>query len=243
MPLRALLRHAGLLLALTLGAGAATAGSFSVSPVRVTLSAAEPIAALVVRNSSDEPAVVQLEATSWIQQDGADRYEPTRELLATPPIFTVPAHGTQVVRVGLRRAPDPRRELTFRLYLTEVPAPPPADFVGMRVTLRFGVPVFVAPAAAKGTEALQWQAQRAADGGLQLVCVNNGSIHARLVSFSLAPGAGGAALMTQPVGADVHAGQRYEWLWRGAPLPPSGTALRVSAMTERGAVHADLVIP
>ena len=33
-------------------------------------------------------------------------------------------HGEQIVRVGLRRGPDPQRELAYRLYLQEVPPPP-----------------------------------------------------------------------------------------------------------------------
>lgn len=235
------LRRAGLLLAFCLAAGAAQAGALSVSPVRVTLTSTEPIAALTVRNSGADPVVVQLEATSWTQHDGKDDYEPTRELLATPPIFTVPPHSSQVVRIGLRRAADPRRELTYRLYLQEVPAPAPADFVGMRVALRFGVPVFVSPAVA-GAQALQWELLRGANGRLSLACLNRGAVHARIAGFSLSP-AGAAALPVVPVAADVHAGQRREWVLRSEPVAPPGTVLHLSAMTERGDVHADLVAP
>lgn len=235
------LSQRGLLLALFLGAGAALAGSFTVTPVRVALTTAEPIAALTVRNSSDEPAVVQLEATSWTQKDGTEHYERTRDLLATPPIFTLPPRGSQVVRIGLRRAADPRRELTYRLYLQEVPPPPPPDFVGMRVALRLGVPVFVQPAVV-GVQELQWQLLRSADGKLSIACLNSGTVHARIAGFSLTP-AGGAALPTQPVAADVHAGQRREWLVRGELIAPPGNALHLLVMTERGDVHANLVAP
>lgn len=236
------LRQGGILLAFFLAAGIALAGSFSVSPVRVTLTAAEPIAALTVRNSGDEPAVVQLEATSWAQQDGTDSYEASRDLIATPPIFTVPPHGSQVVRLGLRRAADPRRELTYRVYLQEVPPPPPPDFVGMRVALRLGVPVFVSPVVA-GAQALQWQLTRGADGLLSIICLNNGAIHSRISSFSLSSGTGSAPLVTQQVAADLHAGQQRAWVLRAEPSPPSGTALRLTALTERGDVHADLIAP
>ena len=240
MSLRQLIQR-GLLLALFFGAGAAPAGSFSVNPVRVTLTPAEPIAALTVRNSGDEPAVVQLEATSWTQEGGKDHYQRTRDLLATPPIFTVPPRGSQVVRIGLRRAADPGRELTFRLYVQEVPPPPPPNFVGMRVALRFGVPVFVPPAV-MGEQALQWQLLRGADGRLSLACLNNGAVHARIAEFSLSP-EGSTALPAQPVAVDVHAGQRREWVLNGEPIVPPGTAMRLSAKTERGDVHADLVAP
>lgn len=237
-----LLRQGGILLALLHAAGAATAGSFSVTPVRVTLSAADRIAALTVRNSGDEPALIQLEATSWTQHDGMDRYAPSRDLIATPPIFTVPAGGTQVVRVGLRRAADPRVELTYRLYLQEVPAPPPAEFVGTRVALRLGVPIFVTPVLAP-THALQWQLLRGPDGVVSVVAVNHGSVHARIVSFELSTGAGSIPLARRSVAADLHAGERRAWPLRSDESLPAGTALQVTATTGHGDVHANLVAP
>jgi fimbrial chaperone protein len=236
------LRQGGFLLAFLLAAGAARAGSFSVSPVRVTLGAPERIVALTVRNSGDEPAVIQLQATSWSQRDGTDVYEMSRDLIATPPIFTVPAGGTQVVRVGLRGAADPRRESTYRLYLQEVSPPPPPDFVGTRVALRLGVPVFVAPALA-ATHAMQWKLLRGGDGTVLVLGLNHGSVHARIVSFRLSDASGGTALAQRQVAADLHAGQQRTWPLRNGELPPAGTPLRLTATTERGDVHADLVAP
>jgi fimbrial chaperone protein len=227
---------------LLLAAGAATADSLSVSPVRATLSAAAPIIALTVQNGGDDPAVVQLEAMLWSQSDGADRYEPTRDLIATPPIFTVPAHASQIVRVGLRRAADSRHELAYRLYLQEIPPPPPPDFVGMRVALRLGVPVFVAPLASTPA-ALHCEALRAADATLSVACRNDGSAHVRIVGLALSSAAGGPALMTRQVAADVHAGQSRAWVMQGKQVPAAGTPLHLTATTERGDVHADLLAP
>lgn len=90
---RALSRAACALAFLLAGTGAACAGSFQVNPVRATLTASLPVGSLTVRNTGSEPAVVQLEVVSWSQQAGNDVYTPTKEILATPPIFTVPAGG------------------------------------------------------------------------------------------------------------------------------------------------------
>ena len=79
------------------------AGAFSVNPVRVTLSAKQPVAALTVRNESNEPTLVQLEALAWSQSLGKDVTIPSADVLATPPIFTLAPNGSQIVRVGLRR--------------------------------------------------------------------------------------------------------------------------------------------
>ncbi|GGX19801.1 hypothetical protein GCM10007242_28400 [Pigmentiphaga litoralis] len=221
--------------------GTAVAGSFSVDPVRLTLTASAPIVALVIRNSSDAPALIQLEPTSWTQQDGVDRYEPTRDLIATPPIFTLPPHGTQIVRLGLRRAPDPRIELTYRLYLVEVPPPPPPDFVGMRVALRLGVPIFVTPAA-PSAQALQWQLIKRPDGKLVIAARNHSALHDRIQSISLST-SDGAPVSGQAIADDVHAGQERQWPVHGNGIPVSGTQLRLSATTERGVAGADVVVP
>jgi len=234
-------RLAGLLLALSFTGGAVWAGSFSVSPVRVMLTAAEPIAALTVHNSGGEPAVVQLAVTRWTQEGGTDRYEASRDLIASPPIFTLPAGGSQIVRLALRRAPGVRHELTYRVYLAEVPAAPSPGFVGTRVALELGVPVFVSPAVA-GVQALHWQLVRAGDGKVSIIARNSGALNARVTSLTLAPPAGVAA-SRQTIATDVHAGQQREWALADPQRWTAGTALRLSARTERGDVDADVVMP
>lgn len=233
------LRQAVCGLALSIaGAGAASAGSFAVNPVRATLSASQPVGALTVHNTGADPAVLQLEVVSWAQQEGKDVYTPTREILATPPIFTLPAGGSQTIRVGLRRAPDGRRELTYRLYLQEVPPPPKPGFQGLQVALRIGVPVFVSPPVA-AKPALTWQAARTAQGQLRVSATNSGNAHVQVANFKLSLG-GGTELGTQQVAAYVLPGQGRDWLVKADA--PAGAVLRLSAQTDAGDVQADMVV-
>jgi fimbrial chaperone protein len=219
----------------------AQAGTFSVSPVRAILSANQQVGSLTVRNDGTESTVVQLELVSWSQQDGKDVYEPSRELIGTPPIFTVPPGGSQVVRVGLRRAPDPRRELTYRLYLQEVPPPPKADFQGLQVALRIGVPVFVLPAL-PAKPALQWRVTRTPQGQLKVHLTNSGNAHVQVANFRLA-GAGGEAIPAKQVATYVLPGQSREWSIEGATAGFSpGTKLRLSAQTDAGDVDAEVSV-
>ena len=218
----------------------AQAGTLVVSPVRATLSASHQVSALTVRNDGAEPTVVQLEVLSWSQQDARDVYDPTREILATPPIFTVPPGGSQIVRVGLRRAPDPRRELSYRLYLQEVPPPPKADFQGLQVALRIGVPVFVLPPA-PARPVLRWQLSRTPQGQLKVTLSNDGNAHIQVANFRLVP-AGRQPLPTLQVAAYVLPGQSRDWLVDAAPAPPPGSALRLFAQTDAGDIQAELVV-
>lgn len=220
------------------------AGGLFVSPVRVALSSAEPIAAIFVENNGSQPAIVQLRPTRWSQIDGTDRYETSDELLATPPIFTVPPGGRQVVRLGLRRAGDARREGTFRLYLEEVPSAASQQAGGAQVALRLGVPVFVQPAVT-GPQALRWALVRAPDGSIAIACSNVGATHARVASIAIsALVSASSPLVQQTIAADVHADGRSEWRIRdGAAGLGSGSWVRLRAVTERGIETADVLVP
>ena len=227
-------------LAFLFGATAVSAGSFAVNPVRATLSAKQPVGSLVVQNNGSEPTVVQLETVSWAQQDGKEVYEPTKDILATPPIFTVPAGGSQIVRVGMRRAAEPGRELTYRLFLQEVPQTK-TDLQGLRVVLRVGIPVFVLPAAA-ASPSLRWQAMRMADGSLRVRVTNSGNAHIQLARSKLMTTGNARALAEQDVPAYVLAGQTRDWVYKVNPLPASGVPLRVAAQTDLGDMSTELVV-
>lgn len=219
----------------------AFAGGLQLEPVRVTLTPAHPTAALTVRNAGDAPMVVQLRPTAWAQRNGQDAYAPTRELLATPPIFTLAPGATQVVRVGLRRAPDPRRELTYRLYLQEVPGPVSgtARGHGLRVLLRLGVPVFVAPPGA--APQLEWRAERRADG-VRLTFANAGNAHVQIADLAVATAKDDKPLFARPLGAYVLAGESRYWDFAMADPPSAGTPLRLKARTDAGESDVGLVL-
>jgi len=101
---------AAALLALA-AAHAAQAGSFSATPVRVTLSPASRTASLTIENKGDEEVLVQSQVMAWSQRDGGDVLEESRELLISPPIFRIAPGAAQTLRIGLMRRPDPSRQL------------------------------------------------------------------------------------------------------------------------------------
>ncbi len=213
------------------GSAPARAGSFSVNPMRVVLSAAKPVAALEVHNDGAEASVVQLELVAWTQGDNADVYMETGELLATPPILTVPPGGSRVVRIGLRRAPDRDRELTYRLYIQEIPPPLATDFQGMRMTLRVGVPVFVA-STAKPKPQLQWRMAAAAEGGIRVSLTNRGNEHVKINDFELSLADGARSSGVQRVSTYVLPGQSRNWLIKMDGSIAAGSTLRVKAHTD-----------
>src|SRR6202171_1082103 len=165
------------------------AGSLSVTPIRVELSSAQRSVALTVRNEGDQPTVVQAQLVAWSQVDDEDRLEPTIDLLASPPIFTVAPGASQVLRIALRTAPDAARERSYRVLVTEVPGKPDPEFTGAQFALKISLPIFVGASAAKTAPRLEWSGVRTAKGDLALTAVNTGGKHIQVQTIDVA-GAG-----------------------------------------------------
>jgi fimbrial chaperone protein len=214
----------------------ARAGSFTVNPVRVTLSATQTVAAVTVKNVGEEATVVQLETSTWTQKDGQDVLATTSDILATPPILTIPAGASHIVRVGLRRAPDPRHELTYRMFLREVPPPEPVS-QGLRVALLVSMPVFVAPPNLPTAE-VQWRLVRTHDGNLQLHARNSGQAHIQLGHLQLVQADNGNTFATRNMADYLLPDTAKEWTVVGNSAPPVGTLVKISSLADIGPLNA-----
>jgi fimbrial chaperone protein len=213
------------------GAAPVAASTFNIAPIRADLSTAHRTEALTIMNADDVPVIVQVRVVSWSQKSGAEQLDETRELLATPPVLQIPANGTQIVRVALRRDPDPSLELTYRVIFEEVPQAAPKDFTGLRVALRLSIPVFVAPAHGKPNAQVAWESRWLPNGQLEIAATNNGSGHLQITDFeaqfpgSLMPLRGVTSKYVLP-------GSRMSWT-----LTPPADATRQGAIPIHG--HSD----
>jgi fimbrial chaperone protein len=231
-----------LLVACLLTPFSVVAGSLSVTPIRVELSSAQRSVALTVRNDGDQPTVVQAQLVAWSQVDNDDLLEQTTDILASPPIFTVAAGASQVVRIALLRAPDAARERSYRVLVTEVPGKPQADSTGAQFALKISIPIFVDASGAKTSPQLEWSALRTAKGELALTALNTGAKHIQV-----------QAIEVTRAGSDPDA--RFGGLWYILPgqrrtitiKPGDGHTIaadqvRVKAETDAGPLAADVVL-
>jgi fimbrial chaperone protein len=241
---RAIIKAAFSIILFVMGSSVANAASFGVSPVRVTLSESQQMGALTVRNDGTEPVSMQLEVLNWSQAAGKDVLTPSRELLANPPIFTVPAGGSQLVRVGLRRAPDAQRELTYRVILQELPPPPNPNFMGTRMLMRISLPVFVLPEV-DAKPVLLWQAARTPQGALKISLTNNGNAHIQIANFKLSLPGSQQPWVTKESAEYVLPGQSRDWTLPANsenPAPPLGVTLQLFAQTDAGDIEAEVLV-
>jgi len=126
------------------------AGEFVINPLRVSLDKSTKASEIIVRNDDKVPLRMQVEAMGWSQGgEGPDQYAPAEGLLYFPRTMEIPPGDSRVIRVGVRAAPVTREE-AYRLFIEELPPAAVADDqaqgTSLRVFLRVGVAVFVAPA-------------------------------------------------------------------------------------------------
>ena len=226
------------------GANIVNAAALGVSPVRVTLSDKQKMDTITVRNDGTEPVSMQLEVLNWSKEDGEDVFTPTRELIVNPPIFTIAAGGSQLLRVGLRGAPDAKRELIYRIFLQELPPPPRPEFNGTKMLMRVSLPVFVLPKIA-AKPVLRWQAVRTSDGSLKISLTNDGNAHIQIINFSLSKPGSAQPWITQKASDYVLIGQSLDWILPASAdysIPKSGATIQLFAETDAGDIEAEVLV-
>lgn len=226
-----------------LATGAASAADWGIDPVRVDLSEKLQTAAIILTNNSDQPTSIQIQVVAWSQVDGKDVYTPSRELLVSPPIVTIPAKSEQVVRAALRRQADASDELSYRINLQELPPPAAPGFTGVQVALRIGLPVFVQSQKGGAAPKMVWDVVRMSDNTLKLELKNQGNAHVQVIDFSLSLPESAQAIAGESGSSYVMAGQSREWLLKSSSNATIADGrLRLKAFTDAGDVDTELVL-
>ena len=228
-----------LLVGALLGGTAATAceaASLSVAPTRVELGPGDPAAVVTLQNNAAEPVMVQVQTFAWPRSMASSDLEPTRELLAVPPVAELAGNAKQIIRVALRTQLAGGREQAYRLLITEVPRGGSSG-TGVRIALRLSLPVFVTPpgAAPKPVWSL-----RQDKGAASLVLANTGDAHLQVRRIVLRSADRPASAQTIDSPAYVLAGQEHSW-----PLPADLAAdtLQLEVETNLGQLPATVTPP
>ena len=163
------------------------AGEFTINPLRVNLDRATRASEVVVRNDDKTPLRMQVEAMTWRQDaEGKDQYEPAEGLIYFPRAMEIPPGESRIVRVGVRAAPVTRED-AYRLFIEELPPQTPASQESqgtqLRIYLRVGVAVFVAPAQPKRTAEITRLDLRS--GAAEWSVANTGNVHVRTERVAL----------------------------------------------------------
>lgn len=244
------MRLASLLVALVpalalLAPAPARGADVQVSPVVVELDARARSGILTVKNASQEKVRYQVSAFSW-RQDAAGKMEllPTQELVVFPLLLEIAPGESRNVRVGLATAPG-QAEKTYRVFVEQLPpAESPEQTGQVRILMRVGVPVFVAPATRVTKRDVAFTAVAA--GRASVLVRNTGTVRIRPTNVRVVGlDAQGEPAFTVPLVAwYVLAGDEraYE-----AQLPadacPRARTLRAIVTDESGDLEATIALP
>lgn len=200
-----------------LSAAPASAGSFSVSPVRIYMQARERATAITIVNEGDSELVMQAELFTWKQKpDGVDELTPTEDMILAPPILKLAPRSRQVVRLANLRPVPPGPQLTYRMVVREIPEVRPASSVQVQVALAFSLPIFITPPGAKSQ--LSCALGQGTATALVATCDNRGQAYAQPVKMTLTT-AGGEVLASR----DITGGYILPQVKRNFELPrPAG---------------------
>jgi len=207
--------------------GTAQAAVLEISPVTIGLAAGQGATTIEVRNRGDAPVAVQVRAYAWAQSGDEDVLTPTRDLILSPPIFTVPAGGSQTLRLLARGGAAVAGERSYRLLLDEVPAISQGQQIV--IALRVSLPVIIA-AASPAPKGLRWRVGRAPGGETVLSATNAGLGYdaVQAIVVTLADGSRRSAV-ARGKNPYILAGAERHWVVDGHRLPAGGLRLNVTS--------------
>jgi len=163
------------------------AGEFTINPVMVSLDRSVRSGELLVRNDDTAPLRMQVDAMTWRQDaEGKDQYEPADGLIYFPRAMELAPGESRIVRVGVKASPVAQEE-SYRVFIEELPPAEPgtqAQGASLRVFLRVGVAVFVAPA--KASKAGEITSLGVRGGAAEWSVTNTGNVHFRTDQVTLA---------------------------------------------------------
>ncbi|MGD0346947.1 MAG: fimbria/pilus periplasmic chaperone [Terracidiphilus sp.] len=222
--------------ALSLAGHTASGQSLSVLPVNVFMQPGQKAATLTVTNSSSKSTSIQVRVFDWGQKDNEDQLTPSNIVVASPPLVTIEAGASQVVRLILRQSAA-GREATYRIVLDQIPGPGEPGVVQM--VLRLSIPIFAMPAT-KAVPKVQFHLERDGDK-LFLVGVNIGLSHEALRNIVVTAANGHKMSAASNVSPYVLAGVSRRWeLDAQGYAPQPGETLKLSADGTTGAINEQI---
>jgi fimbrial chaperone protein len=209
----------------------AGASSLKVDPVRVEISAKRKIASVKISNADTASVTVRIYAMLWTQEGGADVFRESSAIIVSPPVTTIKAGATQLVRVGMRGALAPG---FYRVIVEEVPQAHPE--AGIRVSLRLNLPLLVLQEAGPLAD-LSWSARQQANKSWVVEAANRGTNYVRIEPGDADRATGLKLESRAPVGVVLPRSSRH-WVLDGAPVVTDAALFgRLTAAANTGPAH------
>ena len=186
------------------------AQALQASPITVEFLASESASDVTLQNPGDQPLFGQVRILRWDQVNGDDELNPTNDLIASPPIVEIAPRANQLIRLVRVKSSSPATEQYYRLIVDELPQPDAAPMSGVKIRLRYSLPVFIEPAGPVGQASLAWHLARSGQGWILRVD-NNGNRRAQIAATELVSGQSKAYEISKGLLGYVLANRSRQW--------------------------------
>ena len=211
------------------------AASLRVSPTIVEVPSSGSASTLRLHNPGSGSASIQVRVYRWTQSDGSDQLTATDSVVASPPIATLSAGKSQVVRIVRVSKALIQGEESYRILVDEIPNRKAAPKNAVMLAVRHSIPLFFG-ASAGAPNSLAWSIERS---GNFLICVvrNSGDQRVRLAELELRDVNGNLIAQRDGLVGYVLGQSRMS-----LPVPSYGKLLigdsiEISALTENGPIR------
>jgi fimbrial chaperone protein len=169
-------------------APSASAGQFSVSPVRIFLVPRDRATAVSVKNESNEELRMEADLYKWTQNDkGEEVLTLTEDLVMSPPVVKLGPKSKQVVRLALLKPRPAGEQLTYRIIVRELVEAKIStqEKPEVPIAIAFSMPIFITPNGLKPKVGCTISRPNAL-----VTCENSGKAYTHVREFELKNAAG-----------------------------------------------------
>jgi len=221
-----------------MGGGAVQAQSLMVIPVNVQLPTGQKATTVTVSNHGTTDTAIQIRAYAWNQQTGTDELVDSDAVLVSPPLASIAAGATQVVRLILRQTPQ-GKEATYRIVVDQIP--PPAEPGVVHIVLRMSIPIFAQPTGRTSAH-LKFRIERDGDSAF-LVASNDGGRHEVVRDVVLLTADGRKLTTPSNTSPYILAGSTRRWpITAQGTLPQAGETLRITTHADSGVIEQQVPV-
>ena len=187
----------------------ALSGSLSATPTSLTVASPGAAAALTVSGRGEGSTAGQVRVLRWLQQDGAEKLVPTRDVVASPPALRLDPGKEMTVRLVRTAKSAVAGEECYRVLVDQLPGAE-QDGIAVKFALRHSIPLCF-DAAKQKQGAVDWGLRR--KGNALVLCGSNAGQRRVVAKNVKITGAGGASASLGS--ATVLGGGEMSWPLKG----------------------------